>query len=105
WRKNAKFHKENIMRTQTLIFATLLLASTGVQAADTKTNATMDAKAAFARLKTLAGEWQADTSMGKARIAYTVIAGGTAVVERETAEQMPEMLTVYNLDGGRLLLT
>src|SRR5262249_47931349 len=53
----------------------------------------------------LAGEWQADTSMGKARVTYQVIAGGTAVVERETAERMPEMLTVFHLDGARLVLT
>ncbi|HYM13180.1 MAG TPA: hypothetical protein VEU62_20735 [Bryobacterales bacterium] len=93
------------MRTHSLIFAALLLAGTGARAADTNPDAGVDAQAAFARLKSLAGEWQADTSMGKARLTYQVIAGGTAVVERETAEQMPEMLTVFHLDGSRLLLT
>jgi hypothetical protein len=88
---------------RTLIFATLLMA--GAQAADNTSGAAIDAKAAFARLKTLAGVWQGDTTMGKARVTYDVIAGGTAVVERDTAERMPEMQTVYHLDGGRLLLT
>lgn len=65
----------------------------------------LDTAAAFSRLKSLAGEWQADTSMGKVRVTYEVIAGGTAVVERERGENMPEMMTVYHMDGKRLLLT
>jgi hypothetical protein len=65
----------------------------------------VDAKAAFARLKSLAGEWQADTSMGKSHITYEVIAGGATVLERETIANMHDMLTAYHLDGGRLLLT
>jgi hypothetical protein len=43
--------------------------------------------------------------MGKARLSYELIAGGTSLVERESAEKMPAMLTVYYLDGDRLLLT
>ncbi len=61
--------------------------------------------AAYARLKTLVGDWEADTPMGKSHVSYTLIAGGTSLVERETGEKMPEMLTVYYLDGDRLLLT
>jgi hypothetical protein len=65
----------------------------------------IDPKVAFARLKSLAGEWEADTQMGKVQVSYEVIAGGTAVVERESGEKMPVMLTLYHLDNGRLLLT
>ena len=61
--------------------------------------------AAYARLKTLVGEWEAETPMGKVHVSYEVIAGGTSLVERETGEKMPEMLTVYYLDGDQLLLT
>jgi hypothetical protein len=61
--------------------------------------------AAYARLKSLVGEWQAETSMGRMRVSYQLIAGGTSLVERESGEKMPEMLTVYYLDGDRLLLT
>jgi hypothetical protein len=64
-----------------------------------------DAAAAFARLKTLAGEWAGDTTMGKARLRYEVIAGGTSLVEHESAEKMAPMMTVYHLDGDRLILT
>src|SRR5207302_4729156 len=65
----------------------------------------VDAKAAFARLKSLAGEWEADTSMGKSHVTYEVIAGGATVLERETISNMHDMLTAYHLDGDRLLLT
>src|SRR5215510_7910040 len=65
----------------------------------------VDATTAFERMKSLAGEWTADTSYGKARLTYEVIAGGASVVERERAERLPEMMTVYHLDGKRLLMT
>ena len=83
---------------------TILLASAALHAADAKTETNTNA-AAFSRLKSLVGEWQADTDMGKARLKYELIAGGTALVERETSENMPEMLTIYHFDGARLLLT
>src|ERR1700693_1228226 len=92
------------MKRQHFLIATLLLAATSIQGASSKSERSTDA-AAFARLKTLVGEWEADTRMGKAHVSYELIAGGTALVERETAEKMPAMLTVYHLDGDRLLLT
>jgi hypothetical protein len=64
-----------------------------------------DSAAAFSGLKALAGEWEATTPTGKVHVSYEVIAGGTAVVERDRSENMPEMLTVYHMDGKRLLLT
>ena len=87
------------MKTHTFLLASLLLSSVGATAAE------IDSKAAFARLKTLVGEWQADTNMGKATLAYELIAGGTSLVERESAERMPAMITVYHLDGDRLMMT
>jgi hypothetical protein len=87
------------MKTNICLIVSLLLGSVGVQAAE------IDSKAAFARLKTLVGEWQADTKMGKATLTYELIAGGTSLVERESAERMPAMVTVYHLDGDRLIMT
>ena len=43
--------------------------------------------------------------MGKVYLSYELIAGGTALVERERTDKTPEMLTVYHLDGKRLVLT
>lgn len=65
----------------------------------------VDAPAAFNRLKGLVGQWEADTDTGKATLSYELIAGGSALVERDAIGTMPVMLTVYTLDGGRLLLT
>ncbi len=73
--------------------------------ADTQTAVGTDAAAAFARLKGLVGEWEANADVGKARLVYELTGGGSAVVERESAENMPVMMTVYHLDGNRLLLT
>ena len=93
------------MRTHPFLIAGILLGAVAVQAGDAQAGRAIDAKAAYARLKALAGEWKSDNDNGQERLSYRVIAGGTAVVERDTAGQRPEMLTVYHLDGGRLLLT
>jgi hypothetical protein len=82
----------------------ILVASTALYGADAK-DATNDAASSFRRLKALVGEWQADTPMGKQRLTYELIAGGTTLIERETSDKMPTMLTVYHLDGDRLILT
>jgi hypothetical protein len=92
--------------TRTVVLLTTLTLGAAVLArAEMKRLTGPDATAAFARLKTLAGEWQGDTTMGKARLRYEVIAGGTSLVEHESAEKMAPMMTVYHLDGDRLLLT
>ena len=67
-----------------------------------------DAQAAFARLKGLAGSWEAQRADGsKTHVRYEVVSGGSAVVERFENDAMGAanaMLTVYYLDGDRLLL-
>ena len=91
------------MKRHLLVIASLLLGTVAGQSANRP--AKVDASAAFARLKTLVGEWDGDSSMGKVHVTYDLVAGGTALVEREAGEQMPAMLTVYYVDQGRLLLT
>jgi len=93
------------MRTHTLIAAGALLIGAAAFAANSNTPGSLDTKAAYARLRTLVGQWEADTPMGKARLSFELIAGGTALVERETFDKMPAMETVYYPDGNRLLLT
>lgn len=92
------------MKRHFAVIATVLLMAAAVQAAGPKSEAPAG-PAAYARLKTLVGEWEADTGMGKVHVSYELIAGGTSLVERESGEKMPAMLTVYYLDGDRLLLT
>jgi len=90
--------------TKRVLLAGLLLAAPAICAAGSEP-AAIDAKAAFDRLRSLAGEWQAQTDRGKLNVTYEVIAGGSALVERQLPEGMPAMQTVYHLDGSRLLLT
>ena len=93
------------MKKHILFPASALLIALAAFAAGPKVQSGIDGKTAYARLRTLAGEWEADTSMGKSHLTYELIAGGTALVERETFDNMPAMETVYHLDGNRLMLT
>lgn len=77
------------------------LAGTTASAAGKESNATE----AFAKLKTLAGNWEATSSRGKVTTSYEVISKGSAVVEHVSVPGEDEMLTVYHLDGSRLVLT
>jgi hypothetical protein len=95
----------NVPRGENMRFWTVLAANLLLAGASSAGNGTIDAKAAFARLKTLAGQWEAQTDMGKAQVSYEIIAGGTALVEHENVGDMPAMITVYHLDGNRLMLT
>jgi hypothetical protein len=89
------------MKTMLLLLAGCL----AIPAANSKSDRTIDVPAAYGRLKTLAGEWEAKTAEGKDRLNYELIAGGTSLVERETSDSRPTMMTVYNVDAHRLLLT
>jgi hypothetical protein len=93
------------MKTQFFLITTLIAASAALQSADSKPNSSSNADVAFARLKTLVGEWEATTSSGKVHLSYELVSGDTALLERASSEKMPSMVTVYYVDGGRLLLT
>ena len=93
------------MKRTLFAIASLLLAAAALPAAGQKSDAPAG-PAAFSRLKTLVGEWETDSQQtGKIHTSYEPIAGGTALVERESGDKMPVMMTVYHLDGDRLLLT
>jgi hypothetical protein len=67
-----------------------------------------DAKAAFARLKSLAGEWEghAMTPDGPPmKSEFRLTGNGSALAERLFPGSDHEMLSVYYLDGGDLVLT
>ncbi len=65
--------------------------------------------AAFAQLKSLAGNWESKTDKGgKAHLRYEVVSGGSAVVEHFDSDDLGPgnaMVTVYYLDGDHLQLT
>jgi hypothetical protein len=77
----------------------LLCAGLAVAAAE-KSNA------GFEKLKSLAGEWEGKATDGKTvKATYKVTSGGSALAETLQTEGEPEMLTVYHLDGGHLMMT
>ena len=93
------------MRAHSILIAGLLLGMAAGQGSDVKSDRSLDATAAFSRLKSLVGEWEADTQMGKVHVSYELVAGGTSLLERESGEKMPVMLTLFHVDGDRLMLT
>jgi hypothetical protein len=93
------------MKICVLAIATFMLAaSLGASAATQGIDA-----AAFAQLKSLAGNWESKTAKGgTAHIRYEVVSGGSAVVEHFDSDDLGPgnaMVTVYYLDGDRLQLT
>ena len=92
------------MRAHTIATTALLFAAAVGVRADNGPTDQPSGEAAFARLKTLVGRWEAQGDH-KDALTYELVAGGSALVERETGSDRPEMVTVYHLDGARLLLT
>ncbi len=92
------------MKKHIRLLATILLAWGTALGADATDGAHLKGTDAFSRLKSLVGEWEGRTDTGSVHLSYELIAGGTALVERFTSEKEPAMLTVYHMDGSRLLL-
>lgn len=60
--------------------------------------------AAWKNLQSLEGEWQG--TGGKAGVTYTIVSGGSTVMERmKMPSPQPDMVTMYHRDGGGLVAT
>jgi hypothetical protein len=83
-----------------------LAAPAAVRAADAAP-APHDAKAAFARLKALAGDWEGKVPgyAGDHAVQYRVTSGGHAVIESLFSGAPHEMVSVYFLEGEDLMMT
>jgi hypothetical protein len=68
-------------------------------------SAAPSAKQAFDRLKTLAGTWEGTGEGEKVKVLYRVTGGGSALVETQFPETAHEMVTVYHMNGDKLVLT
>jgi hypothetical protein len=68
-----------------------------------------NAQSAFDQLKSLAGEWQGQSSMGgqtfPVKLKYEVISGGSAVMETMQGGTEPAMVSVYHENGDKLMMT
>jgi len=90
-----------------LAISSLLLAATVSAGAARRAaaNTEVDPGTAFPRLKALVGNWDVESSHGKAHSRFELIAGGSVLLEHFTEPGGQEMLTAYHLDGNRLVLT
>ena len=100
-----------------------VLAAPRLTDADDKkatTTSGIDARAAFKRIKTLAGTWKCQTSdeekadhgkakdedhKGEAPVVYKLTGAGSALVETQFPGSNHEMVSVYHLDGEDLRMT
>lgn len=61
---------------------------------------------AFEQLKSLTGEWVGAEGSGiSVKVTYQVVSAGSVVMERIQPKGEPEMITMYTLEGDRILLT
>lgn len=81
----------------------------GLDTGDLERASDVVARAAFAQLQRFEGTWEgrvgrSDTLPSPAEVAFFVTAQGTAVVERMIIDDPVEMVSVYHLDRGRLVM-
>jgi len=79
----------------------LMLLLNAVAFANEKTTGAL----AFDQLKTLVGEWEGKNTGGPVKITYTLVSGGTALMERMQPANEAEMITMYSADGDRIVVT
>jgi hypothetical protein len=82
----------------------IAVATTSILAA-TVAFAASDAQKSFEQLKGLSGSWEGKTSDGKpVQVDYRLTAMGSALMS-EIKNMKEDMITMFNLDGERLLMT
>lgn len=62
-------------------------------------------RAVFDSLKQLAGDWKSTKASSHTTVNYRVIANGSTLVESWTMSPTRQSMTVYTLDGDRLIAT
>lgn len=91
------------------VAAAAILASAPLALAAAPEAPKADPKAAFERLKSLAGEWRGKAGHGEAAspavVRWETISGGTAVMETLFPGTPHEMRSIYHMDGGNLVMT
>ena len=83
-----------------------IAASLMVLLAATTVVAQSNAQKTFDTLKALTGSWESKTSDGHtAKVEFRVTAGGSALMSEFLGEGPENMITMFHLDGDRLLMT
>lgn len=67
---------------------------------------TNNATAAFEKLKSLAGTWDTTSPEGEpTTVTYKVVSNGSAVMETISHKSEADMISMYTVDGDRLMMT
>lgn len=82
-----------------VLIAALVIGNGAAGANNEKTTGAL----AFDQLKALVGEWQ--NASGSTKITYTLVSGGTALMERMQPANEAEMITMYSADGDKIVVT
>ena len=90
-----------VIRLFVVIFVLALISGAAVMAGE------VEAKVAFEKMKTLAGNWNGGGSGGDHKVhhAVQVSANGSVVMETMNPGTAHEMINMYHLDGEELVLT
>jgi hypothetical protein len=88
-----------LLKTLVAVFLGLILLTSATR---TSANEKARSAAAFEKLISLVGEWEGTNAQGHVKATYTLVSGGTALMERLQSGDEPEMLTLYTLDGDHL---
>lgn len=87
------------MRIRVILFTFTVLAASVVHGKD------FNAAATFEELKTLVGDWKSSNPSSSTTANYRLIASGFALVETWTMSPTRQSMTVYTMDGSRLIAT
>ena len=89
-----------------VLFALVLSAFLPARATSQEMHMAARTPPAFDQLKSLAGHWEGTNSTGKkVEVAYELISNGSVLMERLHPGNEPDMITMYSLDGDRILVT
>lgn len=62
-------------------------------------------KQAFEQLKKLVGTWEEKGPQGSFKVVYKLTGGGSTLVETQFAGDAHEMVSMYHMDGDKLIMT
>ena len=89
-----------------VLFALVLCALVPVLAIPQDMHMPARTTPAFDQLKSLVGHWEGTTPDGKkGQASYELISNGSVVMERMHPGNEPDMITMYSLEGDRILVT
>jgi hypothetical protein len=83
----------------------LVLAVMAIGASGSFANEKTTGALAFDQLKALVGEWEGMNEGGRVKITYTLVSGGTALMERMQPASEAEMISMYSADGDKIVVT